>query len=306
MTPNAPFIGHLTPVLYGIKVAKIEISFVRSTKKFIIFERKYTIFKQIFVHQKINVMIVTGLILLFTMLFGSPSIPTFIVEDLPKEVKANIDDKERQKEILAVLNDYEDESKKSQKELDKVTKRLKELNSDRLSPKDSIVAELNIALDIWKELQTNGIDKRIQVKDMITPEEWEKIIANSVAEFDKKELKAHEKLYKNFNKELYKVQEVMADKVADMERRKKIEAAFDSYSKDVKDYIDANIDRTLKNHAAFRNLDATKQELLEALSSVESSREEFFDGIVKLHFELVEYTTDDEWGKISKAINDMY
>lgn len=251
-------------------------------------------------------MIVTGLILLFTVLFGSPVIPTFVVEDLQKEVKANIDDKERQKEILSVLKDYEDEFKKSQKEINKITKKLKKLNEDRHSPKDSIIAALNMNLDIWKKLQTDGIDHRLKAIKLITPEEWEQITANSVAEFDEKELKAQEKVYKNFNKEIFKVQEVIADKVTEEDRRKKIEAAFENYDKEMITYIDLNINRTLNNHKAFRNLNATKPELLEALSSIEDARKDVFEGIVKLHFQLVELTTDEEWKKISKAVNNMY
>ena len=91
-----------------------------------------------------------------------------------------------------------------------------------------------------------------------------------------------------------------------MERQKKINDAFENFGNNQKVYIDANIDRTLKNHEAFRNLDATKDELIEALFSIEDARKTIFDDIVDLHFKLIELTTEDEWNKISNLLNDMY
>ena len=66
----------------------------------------------------------------------------FLVEDLPKEIKATVDDKEKKKEIPAVLKDYEKEFDKTQKLINKSMKNLKKLNLDRNSSRESIVVSL--------------------------------------------------------------------------------------------------------------------------------------------------------------------
>ena len=66
---------------------------------------------------------------------------------------------------------------------------LKKLNLDRNSTESSIRAEFTITLDLWSKLQNDGIDKRLQVIGLLKEEEWEKVIANSMADLDKKEQK---------------------------------------------------------------------------------------------------------------------
>ena len=76
-------------------------------------------------------MLITGITLLITLLFGGGSQPIFIVEDLPKEIKNNVNDKNRQKEILSVLDIYEDEVKEYRKKIKKNNKKMKQYNLDQ-------------------------------------------------------------------------------------------------------------------------------------------------------------------------------
>ena len=251
-------------------------------------------------------MIIAGLTILIGLLFGGGNISAFLIEDLPKEIKHNVDDKEKQKEILAVLKEFDKEFKKAQKEIDKSKKELKKLNLERTSSEESIRAEFDKVTDIWKKLQTDGIEKRIQVTSMLTEDEWEKIVAGSVSELDKKEQKSQDKIFEDFEKELNKTKKEIKKSIPDVAKANKIEDAFLAFSNEIKAYITANMDRTLRNYETFRNLNATKDELEEALSNVENSREKVFDGIINLHFELVELTTDDEWKSLAKAVNDLY
>ena len=42
------------------------------------------------------------------------------------------------------------------------------------------------------------------------------------------------------------------------------------------------------------------------MSTIDQARDQFFDGVVKLHFDLVELTTDEEWSKIAKSVNKIF
>lgn len=251
-------------------------------------------------------MLVATLTLLMTMLFGGGNISAFIVEDLPKEIKSNIDDKERQKEVLAVVKGYEKEFKKSQKELKGVKKELKKLNADRGASKEAIDQKLDEANAIWIGLDSSGISNRREATEMLTEDEWQEIIAKSMAEFDKKEIKSQEKAYKNFEKKWIGLSNTVLKEISDEDRRAKVEGIFQSFKGDMKRYVDANMNRTVRENEVFADRVASKEELGQALSEIEKSREDLFDSFVDLHFDLVDLTTEEEWKKIAKATNKLF
>jgi len=251
-------------------------------------------------------MLVASLVLLIGMLFGGGNMPAFVVEDFPKEVKANVDDKERQKEILSTIKPYEKEFKSVQKDLNKSKKKMKKLNLDRNASSEDINEILDGAAAAWKDLQITGLETRLVTLKMLSEEEWELIISKSLEEFDKKEIKKQEKAYKEFEKNFAKLKSTVEKEITDAERKEKIGATFASFKKDMKNYVDANMNRTIKEMEAFGDLNAAEDELKAAASSIEEARDQFFEGIVTLHFDLVELTTDEEWTKISKSVNKIF
>lgn len=252
-------------------------------------------------------MLVASLSLLIALLTGGGSdIPVFIVDDLSKEIKNHVDDKERKKEILSVLKDYEKEFKKSQKNLGKEKKKLKKLNTDRNSPEGSMDIVLNDASEIWSDLKTSAVQKRVEVQGLLTEEEWQNIIAESLAEMNKKEIKSQEKAYKEFDKNFDKLKKGVTSEITDPERLKIIEETFKNFKDLWKIYLDEVMALSLRYLDSFQNLDATEAELNEAISSVGDSRDNLFDGIIKLNAELKELTTDEEWSTIAKKINKLF
>ena len=252
-------------------------------------------------------MLVASLSLLIALLTGGGSdIPVFIVDDLSKEIKNHVNDKEKKKEILSVLKDYEKEFKKSQKSLGKEKKQLKKLNTDRNSPEGSMDIVLNDASEIWSDLKTSAVQKRVEVQGLLTEEEWQNIIAESLAEMNKKEIKSQEKAYKEFDKNFDKLKKGVTSEITDPERLKIIEETFKNFKDLWKIYLDEVMALSLRYLDSFQNLDATEAELNEAISSVGDSRDNLFDGIIKLNAELKELTTDEEWTTIAKKINKLF
>ena len=251
-------------------------------------------------------MLVASLSLLIGMLLGGGNMSAFVIEDFPKEVKANIDDKERQKEVMSSFKPYEKEFKKIQKDLDKSKKKMKKLNLDRNASSEDIQEILNEANLAWKGIQATGVQDRVKTLEMLSDEEWELIIAESLKEFDKKEIKKQEKAYKEFEKNFAKLESSVEKEITDADHKEKILATLDTFKNDMKNYVDANMNRTIRELEEFGKKDATEEKLNEELSTIDDAREQFFDGIVKLHFDLVESTTDEEWTKIAKSVNKIF
>ncbi|MDN3642893.1 hypothetical protein QWY87_09295 [Lutimonas halocynthiae] len=251
-------------------------------------------------------MLVASLSLLIGMLLGGGNISAFVIEDFPKEVKTNIDDKERQKEVISSFKPYEKEFKKVQKDLNKSKKKMKKLNLDRNASSKDIQEILDDANLAWKGVQTTGVQNRVKTLEMLSDEEWELIIAKSLEEFDKKEIKKQEKAYKEFEKNFAKLQSTVEKEISDADHKAKILATLDTFKSDMKNYVDANMNRTIRELEEFGEKDANEEELNEALAAIDDAREQFFDGIVKLHFDLVESTTDEEWTKIAKSVNKIF
>lgn len=251
-------------------------------------------------------MLVASLSLLIGMLLGGGNISAFVIEDFPKEVKTNINDKERQKEVISSFKPYEKEFKKVQKDLNKSKKEMKKLNLDRNASSEDIQEILDDANLAWKGIQTTGVQNRLKTVEMLSDEEWELIIAKSLEEFDKKEIKKQEKAYKEFEKNFAKLQSTIEKEISDVDHKTKILATLDTFKSDMKNYVDANMNKTIRELDEFGRKDASEEELNEALSTIDDAREQFFDGIVKLHFDLVELTTDEEWTKIAKSVNKIF
>lgn len=251
-------------------------------------------------------MLVASLTLLIGMLLGGGNFSAFVVEDFPKEVKANVDDKERQKEILKITKQYEKEFKSVQKDLDKSKKKMKKLNLDRNASSEDINDILDDAAPKWKAIQASGLQSRSEALEILSEEEWELIITKSLEEFDKKEVKKQEKAYKEFEKSFVKLQGTVEKEITDTERQEKIGVTFTSFKEVLKNYVDANMNRTIREMEEFGKIDATEDELNAALTSIDQAREELFEGIVKLHFDLVELTTEEEYAKIAKSVNKIF
>lgn len=183
---------------------------------------------------------------------------------------------------------------------------MKKLHADRNASAEDINEILEQADASWKGIQKTGVASRAEVMSMLSDEEWQLIIANSMEEFDKKELKKQKKAYDNFEKKFTKLKASIAKEITDPARQEEIFATFDLFKTDMKNYVDANMNRTAKELEEFAKREATEDELNAALSSVDDARDQFFESIEKLHFELVENTTDEEWKKISKAVNKIF
>ena len=251
-------------------------------------------------------MIITGISLLMVLLFGGNPQAIFIVENLQKEVKSNISDEKRKKEILLLLNDYREEVKELQIDLNKNKKHLKKLNLIKDTPEDSLFKIINISIDTWKEIQLIGIPYRLQIQDLILPHEWRKIIANSEYNFGGNSLKLQQKITLAIEQELSELELIIIKNISDPFRANEALKAYEQFADNMRTWSEENMEMTKRRLDAFNNHQADKQELENAILSINALKTEVFEELSILHRILFDYTTKEEWYKIAKEVNKHY
>lgn len=248
-------------------------------------------------------MFITGITLLIILLFGGNPQPVFIVENFQKEVKSNIKDGERKKEILTLLNNYNIEIKELENDLSKNKKSLKKLNLIKDTPVDSLLKIIDISIDTWEEIQLIGIPYRLQIQGLILPHEWRKIIANSENDLENK---SQQKITLSIEQELKELELIIIKTISDPFRATEALKAYEQFSDKMKTLSEENNEMTKRSLDTFQNHQANKQELENAILSINALKTEIFEELSKLHYVLFDYTTKEEWYRISKELNKHY
>jgi len=238
-------------------------------------------------------------------LFGEIQQPVFIVENLQKEVKSNISDEKRKKEILTLLNNYKAEIKELDKDLKKNEKDFKKLNLLKDTPEDSLLKIINLYIDNWEEIQLAGIPYRLQIQDLILPHEWRKIIANSENNLGGNSLKSQQKSTLAIEQELSELELIIIENISDPFRATEALKAYEQFAYKMRTFTEENTEMTKRSLDTFQNHQANKQELENAILSINALKTEVFEELSKLHYVLFDYTTKEEWYKIAKEINKL-
>ena len=248
-------------------------------------------------------MIITGISLLMVLLFGGNPQAIFVVENLQKEVKSNISDEKRKKEILLLLNNYREEVKELQIDLNKNKKHLKKLNLIKETPEDSLLKIINLSIDTWEEIQLIGVPYRLQIQNLILPHEWRKIIANSENDLENKSL---QKITLAIEQELSELELIIIKNISDPFRATEALKAYEQFADKMRTLSKENIEIAKRRLDAFYNHQAKKQELENAILSINVLKPEVFEELSMLHHVLFDYTTKEEWHKIAKEVNKHY
>ena len=251
-------------------------------------------------------MFIAGFSLLIALLFGGNPQTVFIVENIQKEVKSNISDEKRKKQILTLLNNYKAEIKEFEKDLNKNEKNFKKLNLIKDTPEDSLLKIINLYIDTWEEIQLTGIPYRLQIQDLILPHEWRKIIANSENNLRGNSLKSQQKITLAIEQELSELELIIIENISDPFRATEALKAYKQFAYKMRLFAEENTEITKRSLDTFHNHQADKQELENAILSINVLKPELFEELSKLHYTLIDYTTKEEWYKISKEVNKLY
>lgn len=116
-------------------------------------------------------MLIATATLIITLLAGGVPDSFFTIPEIKKEIKAQVKDKDKQKEILSIMKESDkrisDFNKKINKSLES-----ENLYKNRDVTKEQLIAFHNNLINERKVLQKEIIDARMKVIGLMTEEEW--------------------------------------------------------------------------------------------------------------------------------------
>jgi len=249
---------------------------------------------------------IIGTITLITMLFfAGGTFSPVLIEDAKKEIKTYVTDENTQKEVLLILDAQTKANKSYQKQIGKYKKNLKEVNADCNSKEEDLKKVIGQIIQAWSDFQAGALDRRMELQTKIKQEEWDQIIARSLEEPNEKQIKKSKKEYDKFVGNLAKTKEVISENIDDPDKTNKALAAFQDFEESFEALTMAVKDRNMSGQEEFQNINAAREDLQAAMDRFNKIRGDFYDDVLNLHFKLREYTTEDEFKKIIKAVNKL-
>ena len=260
---------------------------------------------------------ITGTIFLIMSIFGgSPnffSIPKtetriFTIQKVEKQVRSNITDPSREKEVLELFNQAKKEIKSLDKQLKTAGKEFKKLQSDKTVKSDELTVVFLQSEEVRRSVQSVLVEKRLKLRQLINEKEWTAIMEegiNNMADNPKKRDKEIRQIEKYDKKILNKVQKTLNKQIEDEGRRTRALNAYMSFEKKVNVLTEESIDYLKQNDLAAQKHQATQSVLEEVFTTLNKSREEAMTSFLEMRDELIELCSDHEWKKISKMLNSM-
>jgi hypothetical protein len=241
--------------------------------------------------------------LLIGILFVGGVETIFLTPDFKKNVKTYVKDKGKEKEILSLM----DEAKKAQKDLlkqkGKITKKAALLSSTKSSRRDEIEKLFLTYYKLRLKAQETGIEREIKMKSIIEEPEWNNIIKridettskNKIGDYVKK---TNAKIFDPLIKKCEKY-------IIDTPRREKIMAAIIAENEFINTFLDNFIQLNYKSMESIRAYSAGYNDYKVAIKPINTKRLEILHRTLDLRDIIIDNTTEEEWVKISKQIEDL-
>lgn len=249
---------------------------------------------------------IIGLATLILMIFFGGGQTTFFLDpEVNKNVKEYVVDKEKEKQIEGIIKKMSSDQKAFFKKRKKnYTVKLKELNENYSSTQEDFVKIFADYMTELKNYQTGYWEKEVQIRNLISEEEWSQIMQKNLSKPSKDKTK----------KELDKAMDKMFDDISESCRKavsdsSKLASLLDEVEVQkglatnlVNDFLELNY----KDLPSIRNKDTKLEELETYTDIIDDLRSKLLRQFTELRFELVKSVNEDEWKKLSKDLEGIY
>ena len=247
--------------------------------------------------------------LIFAIIFGSGSGPeSEFVSSIPhlrKEIRQNVNDDARKKELLALAKAYEKTIKKSAKEEKKIKKIANKASADRNVNRNDFLREYDNYYNSRERLIASLIDYRILFQEQITEEEVLLIYENAMVtsrrerrQDDKQEDKAEEKLIKVFED----ISDITVKHIDDPEKAEVIKGYLHDFETTIFTFVDEAHDLSIQRKLLVDDKNATRKELEGLFERTSQLRYRASREYAKMREEIIRNTNEREWKAINKEL----
>ena len=225
------------------------------------------------------------------------------IKNLLYFLKSIIADKDKKSRAVDLFKTTKQEIKAFNKELKQKNKKLKN-DAYRSNLNESTVEQLlKESFDSRKVVQSHLIDQRLQLRELLTEDEWDRFMEVSLEELVSKEKKAEKatvKKDKETEKLLAKLKSSLEKNISDADKLKK---ALKDYS-DFEQLIITKFEQlnalTFENNSSVQAYSVDRETLSSIYSDLNGARQELYNGFLTMRSSMTAYLTEDEWIAISK------
>lgn len=250
-------------------------------------------------------------VLLFTLLIKlmGTADEVFTIPKLKKEIRTHVSDKVRKNSLLLIVKEAKKKNKGFIKATDKDKKKLKKLMASGENEIQEIETLLKNNHNKRKKLQNYNLEKRLDMQNLMTDEEWEQVIEKAVSPSKKREKKTdkEEKKVKDaIDKLLEKTEKSILKNIEDSTNRDHVLKAFRDFSNALKEQVSKGLENNYQNNKIVRKRTATREELEEVYGQQNELRENLNVEFTDIYNILYEHTNKKERKSIKKELNKMF
>ena len=240
------------------------------------------------------------------MIFGGGSLDVFYIDKIEQSIKKEVTDKERKKDLLNDLKEYNKTVKGFKKEMKSQLKELKKKNLEITTTETWYREFYDSRMKARIELQKTFIEQRLILQNKIAQDEWDAIMnraKDATAKLAEKERK--DEMKKKYNNAFKDQENAIINSVGDQNRRKALLDALFVF-KQLYIQIDEAYDSINVNESEFlTDKNATEEEMIKLASLLNEQRVKLFAGNTLFLKTMHSYTSEEEWKPIMKAYNKL-
>lgn len=219
---------------------------------------------------------ITALIVLF-----SGGYEIFFAENVEKGIKKYVLEKDRRKELLDMTKEIKKGAKTYNKDRKASYKDFEDLCTNYNTTEEELEVFFENLTETQMTYQDNFVDKRVQITEKITDEEWGNIVKISEEAYQKKLDKLAKKKPKD--KDTFKKTRKSIVGIADQKSRDAVAAQLNSFSENM-----SSFESSLKNVNVLENdllvkKSNSKEELLTLYDEMNEIRQKAFKSLIDFH-----------------------
>lgn len=245
------------------------------------------------------------------MIFGSGGEAEFVsmIPNLDKEVKRTVHDKERKKDILALIDEYEAAIKDYAREKQGLQEKVNMVSGDRSVSSEELLKHYDEYYQARAGLISSLIDYRLRFQEKFTKEEWLLLIEGAIVSNEEdmlKKMEREEKTEDDLNAAFSEIRDIIVRNITDPAKSETVTRSFYTFEQSMYDYLDVSRDTDADRTSWLLYIDATREELGGIYEQSNQVRYRAARDFAVLREDVIKNTTEGEWMQINKELRAFF